>query len=226
VARQGGDQLARRPRHVEEEADRVLDPLPAQVAAERDQVIVLDPDQVAGLDQGREGLGEAAVDPRIALAERPVVGGQVDAVVEQRPQGPVGEAVVVLVDVLLLEVDGGDGDALDLAERELAGELRRGPAAPAEPDAGILAQRGRKRHGQAACAALAAPGRRIHPIGDDQKPAHSITTLRIMRIIAPSIGQNSLRPRDGVRRSRCSTREPRGRVREHRSSRSVDQAPP
>jgi hypothetical protein len=39
----------------------------------------MDPDDVVRLDQWQQGLGETLVDPVVALAERAVIGGQVDA---------------------------------------------------------------------------------------------------------------------------------------------------
>ena len=84
---------------------RLLQPARAQLLAERDQVIVVHPDQVVGLDQRRDRLGEALVDPLVAAGEAAVIFGQVDPVVEERPQGAVGVAVIIFVDVLLLEVD-------------------------------------------------------------------------------------------------------------------------
>ena len=113
MAGQGGEHLVRRPGDVQEEADPVLHAQLAQLPGQRDQVVVVHPDQVVGLDQRRQRLGEPPVHPLVALAIGPVVGGQVGAVVEQRPQRLVGVAVVVFVEVGLLEVDDGGGHAVD-----------------------------------------------------------------------------------------------------------------
>ncbi|MNE72002.1 hypothetical protein D3C80_1679130 [compost metagenome] len=85
VMRQGDQQLTRRPGRVQEEADLVLHPQTAQVPRHRDHVVVMDPDDVVGLDQRLQHLGEAAVGPFIALAVGPLIGGQIDPVVEQGP---------------------------------------------------------------------------------------------------------------------------------------------
>ena len=86
VEGQRHQQPARRPGDVEEEADPVLHAALAQLLAERDQMIIVDPDQVVRLDQRRDRLGEALVDPLVAAAEAAVIFGQVDPVVEERPQ--------------------------------------------------------------------------------------------------------------------------------------------
>ena len=70
---------------MQEKAYAVLDPQPPQLAGEWDQVVVVHPHEIVRFDQGTEGLGEMAVDPVVTDGERAVVGGQVDAVVEQRP---------------------------------------------------------------------------------------------------------------------------------------------
>uniref|UniRef100_A0A0N5A4L2 Secreted protein n=1 Tax=Parastrongyloides trichosuri TaxID=131310 RepID=A0A0N5A4L2_PARTI len=91
---------------------------------------------------------------------------------EQRPQRAVGVAVVVLVDVLRLQIDGGDGDAGPVLDVQLAGEMLDRLAGPAEPQAVVFPQRRRQGHGQAA----GRPRRRIlgrrNAVGDDNQPAH------------------------------------------------------
>jgi hypothetical protein len=49
-------------------------------------MIIVDPDQIVGLDQRRHGLGELGVDPLIAASEASIIFGQVDPIVEQRPE--------------------------------------------------------------------------------------------------------------------------------------------
>ena len=90
---------------------RILHTVLAQLLAERDQMVIVDPDQIVGLDQRRDRLGEALVDPLVAGAEAAVIFGEVDPVVEERPQGAVGIAVIIFVDVLLFEVDRCHKDA-------------------------------------------------------------------------------------------------------------------
>ena len=130
---------------MEEEADPVLEAALAQLLAERDQMVIVDPDQIVRLDQRRDRLGEALVDPLVAAAEAAVIFGEVDPIVEERPQGAVGIAVIIFVDVLLLEVDRRGGDAVVALQVDLAGELVGLLARPAEPDAARFAQRRRER---------------------------------------------------------------------------------
>jgi hypothetical protein len=173
VEGQGHDQPLRRPGDMEEEADPVAKPVLAQLHAQWDQMIIVDPDEVVGLDQRRHRAGEALVDPLIAAAEAAVIFGIVDPIVEQRPQGAVGVAVIIFVDILLLEVDRRGGDALVPLQVDMAGELVGLVARPAEPQAAIFPQGRRQRHRQPALGAAGAArlGRR-HPVGDDDQPAH------------------------------------------------------
>ena len=138
----------------------------------------MDPDEVIGLDQRGEGGAETLVDPLVAGAEGPVELGQVDPVVEERPQRPVGVAVIIFVDILFLEVDGGGGDAAMGPEMDLAAELLRLLARPAEPEPVRFLQRCEQGDGQPALRALG--GARLgrgHPVGDDNKPAHQRTLV-------------------------------------------------
>jgi hypothetical protein len=162
---------------VEEESDRVGHAQLAQFPAERDQVVVVDPDQVVGPQQRRKRGGEATVDPGVAGVERAVVGGQVGAEMEYRPERRVGVAVVIFVVVGLLEVDGDDGDVIDAVAFQLAGECGRTLAAPAEPQRRSGAQGRAQRDGKAAGA-----GRVLgcgDTIGYDDKARHG--TLRLAR---------------------------------------------
>ncbi|MNY62882.1 hypothetical protein D3C86_1997670 [compost metagenome] len=64
---------------MQEEADAIGHPQPPKFIGQGDQVVIVDPDQVVRPDQRGQGLGEAAIDPLIALAERALVGGQIRA---------------------------------------------------------------------------------------------------------------------------------------------------
>ncbi len=108
---QDGEQAARRPGDVEEEAEAVLRTALAQFLPQREQVIILNPDRVVFLDQRLDGVGEAFVDALIAAGKFAFIFRQIDAIVKERPQGTVGVAVVIFLDILLFEVDGRGGDA-------------------------------------------------------------------------------------------------------------------
>jgi len=98
-------------------------------------MIVVHPDHVVRLEKGLQTVGEHVVDAEIA---RHLAAGElreVEPIVQDRPQHPIGEAVVVFLEVAPRNVGGDVGDVrmLELANLLLA--LCHGAAAPAEPDA-------------------------------------------------------------------------------------------
>jgi hypothetical protein len=92
--------------------------------------------------------------------------------VEKRPQRAIGEAVVVFLYVLVLEIDRRGRHALVAMEGELAGVGVGTLARPAEPDAAMFAQRRLQRHGKAALRARVWSAGRMHTVGYDYQPAH------------------------------------------------------
>ncbi len=105
---------------MQEEADGVLHARGAQHLAEQEEVVVLHPDDVVGPQERHQAGGEALVDAAVALFEAAVEVGQVEAVVQRRPQGAVGEACVELVIVHLRDVDRRGGDGVFLGELQRA----------------------------------------------------------------------------------------------------------
>ena len=134
--------VGRRAGNVEEEADRVDAAARPEFAGERHQVIVVHPDDVVVLDDRVELIGEQAVDAHVAALVGARIFLQVDPIVQDRPQHPVGEAVVIFLVVGLGEVDDGvfDPAAFEAARRRRFAVAD--VAAPAEPDADAIAQRG------------------------------------------------------------------------------------
>src|SRR3546814_2452657 len=106
-------------------------------------MIILHPDDVLLLDQRIKAVRELLVDAFITAAELILIFRKVDAVVKERPQGAVGIAVVIFIDVLRFEVDRRGGEAVDALHRELAGEMLGLVSRPPEPDAAALVQRRR-----------------------------------------------------------------------------------
>ncbi len=98
---QDAEDLGRRKRDVQEEADAGLGQLLADHGRGQGQLVVVDPDQVAGAMAAHDLVGEAAVDGPVdlplALGVEPDL---VEQVVEQRPQHAVREAVVVARDLV------------------------------------------------------------------------------------------------------------------------------
>ena len=171
VARQGQQQVRRRERNVQEEADPVRGAHAAQLLRAGDEMVVVDPDEVVAPDVGHHRVGETRVHPEVAPVVEPIVGGVPHPVVEERPERTVGVAVVVLVVVVRGEVDGGDGEAVHLPEGDGARAFAHLPA-PAEPQPG-MAPEGRV-HGdrEAALRPAVLPVRHAHPVGDDHEAAH------------------------------------------------------
>ena len=139
VRRDRGEDLRRREGNVQEEADAVANAQHAAGFGEGNQVIVVHPDDVIGLEQRLQALGHGHVDPPIAVVLFPVVTRQIDPIVEDRPEGGVGETAVVVVVVALGQAKGHIVDVvlgLGLGRPVFLDRL----AVPAEPDAARLAQ--------------------------------------------------------------------------------------
>ncbi len=66
----------------------------------------MDPADVAGTEQAGGGFGEAAIDLNVRAPPVAVVLGRAQGVVEKRPDGPVAETVVVIVDLFGAEAHG------------------------------------------------------------------------------------------------------------------------
>ena len=159
VIRQGDEQACRRPGDMEEEPDPVRDAARTQTFAERDQVIIVDPDEIVFFDQRRDRFGEGFVDALVPLAGLAFVFGQVQPVMEQRPQSRIGVAVVIFVDIALRKVDRrGRHAIMGLGIYPAAGTLFAFLPRPAEPDAAMLAQRGIERPCQPALCPGSAAG--------------------------------------------------------------------
>ncbi|MNU89778.1 hypothetical protein D3C71_796280 [compost metagenome] len=182
VVRHGLQQVGRGHRHVQEEADPAADATLAQQRGQRDQVVIVDPDDVVFAQQRGQLFGEQRVDPAVGFAGGAVVVHQVQAEVQQRPQGAVGEAVVVAVDVALVEVHGHIADVVLHLLVEGAAVVADRFATPAEPDPATLLECGQQAHGQTAGARFA--GHR-DPVGHHDQAAHDASCqLRDRRIAA------------------------------------------
>ncbi len=169
--------VRRREGHVQEEADRVGDPLGAQAGRECQQLVVVHPDQVVGAHQRHQGGGEAFVDRAIAGGVAPVVAHQLRQRVEQRPQHAVGKVVVVAVVFFARQVDGDIVHPrlrLDRGQRRAAvlGDL----AGPAEPQPPTLFHQAVERHGEPA--GLLAGRGHGHAVRNHDQPRHSSSDFR------------------------------------------------
>ena len=135
VHRQGSQELPWRQRCVQKEAQPVPNSQPAQFLAERNQVVVVDPDQVVRPQQAGQPAGEPRVDAPIAGVIAAVEVDEIDAVMKERPERRVSELVVVSLVVAFAEIHGGAGQPSALGYRYRFVGFGDHLAAPAEPDA-------------------------------------------------------------------------------------------
>ena len=164
VVGQRRQHLRRRHRDMKEEADAVGMAAAAQRVRDRDQVIVMNPDEVVGFDDLFELGREMIVHPHISGEIAPCELREVQPEMQDRPQHPVGEAVVVFLVVVLGQIGDHVGDVLVADRVRLDIRARHGLAAPAEPDAAVALQSRAQSDFEAAGALGAVPAGDAHPI--------------------------------------------------------------
>ena len=71
---------------MQKKADRVLDTELAELQAEHDEMVIVNPNDVARLEQGRDKLREASVDVAVDIKKPSFELGQVEPVVEHWPK--------------------------------------------------------------------------------------------------------------------------------------------
>src|SRR3546814_5161544 len=89
VMRERNEEAGRRPGNVEEQPDAIPHAVRAKPFAERQEMIILHPDDVLLLDQRIKAVRELLVDAFITAAELILIFRKIDAVVKERPQGAV-----------------------------------------------------------------------------------------------------------------------------------------
>ncbi len=104
--RHPGEDLGRRPGNVQEEPDGLIGPTFAQQPRDERQVVVVHPRDrsLAIAERGERRASEGGVHVLVAPPPAALKPRLLDGVVQQRPQGRVGESVVVLAHL-------GDGQA-------------------------------------------------------------------------------------------------------------------
>ncbi len=172
VVGQRHHQAGGRPRRVEEKAQTVFKTTITQALAQRHQMVVMHQDQVFRLDQRRHRFGKTGVHPRIAAGKIARDLGQVEPVMEQRPQGAVGETVVIFIYILGFQVDRRGCNPVFALEADMAGKLVGLLARPAEPEAVALAQRRRQRDRKSAPVRAFTRLGSLHPVGNGNQSAH------------------------------------------------------
>ncbi|MCY1420490.1 hypothetical protein D9M71_361120 [compost metagenome] len=183
---QGGQDVGRRHRDVQEEADAVGVAAGAQGLGEGDQVVVVHPEDVVRLQQRAQAFGEELVDAQVAAEVRLVELREVQPVMQDRPQHAVGEAVVVLLEVVRTHVgeDVPHVAALDGGERR---RLLLHLAAPAEPEPAALAHGRFHRDGEPPGGEGASLVGYRHPVGDHYESRHRPSSQRMDRRMAELI---------------------------------------
>ena len=105
VDRQGGQDFGGGKRDMQEKTDPVAAAPPAQRVGQREQVIVVDPDHVVGRQRLAQAIGQDLVDPAVGGPGLAVEFGQLDPIVEQRPEHAVGKSIVIPVIIRWIEID-------------------------------------------------------------------------------------------------------------------------
>ena len=95
VLGEGGEDLRCREGDVQEEAHLPVPARGAQLLAHQQEVVVVHPDDVVRPGQLGEEPAEAAVDPLVGLELGVVEVSEIDAIVEDRPEGAVGVAEII-----------------------------------------------------------------------------------------------------------------------------------
>jgi len=132
--RQGPQHLERRQRRMQEEAERLRQSGLPEAGAERNQVEIVNPDDVVGVEQRRKLACEVVVDAEVGVELWPLEFEEPRPIVEEGPKRVVAEAVVVLLEPCLVQVDRRVGDAAALTYFRVVRLAVRELAVPAEPD--------------------------------------------------------------------------------------------
>jgi hypothetical protein len=133
---------------VQEQADGLSQPGFAQALRQGQQVVVVHPDEIVGLEQRLQRAREALVHALVGFIVGIVVTEAVHEVVEQRPQRAIAEAEIVVAELGLVEVDRGKGDAVLARHGGIIRGRLDGLAIPAEPQSAPCLHRGHQAHGE------------------------------------------------------------------------------
>ncbi len=166
-----------RHRRMQEKADPILDAQLAQFARQRNQMIIMHPNQIVRPNHRPEHLREIFVDRDIALELGAMKFDQPELVMQQRPQRAVGVTQIIFLIIRPAEIDRGESDVA--APRNLGGV---GPgfgglARPAEPDTAFRPQRLADCRLEAAGAQGAGAGR-PDPVGNRDQSCQCVCSER------------------------------------------------
>src|SRR5208282_1925174 len=170
VHRQRREHLGRREGDMQEEPDWVVDTQPTQCRAERYHVIVVNPQNVVGLESRGETFGEHLVDPTVGRPSLSTVLCEVHTIVEYRPEHAIGEFEIITLVVGAFQIDEHAGEPSLAVDARRARRLVRDLAAPTEPDHLALIEGCQHRGREATFVALE---RRADTVRRDDQPPHS-----------------------------------------------------
>ena len=183
MVRQGLQNIRRRARRVKKKPDGVAVPARTQLPSQQHQMIIVHPYDVIFPEQCAQAVGEQAVDADVAAGVSAGVLLQIDAVVEDRPQHAVGEAVVVFLDVVLRQINEDIGHLVDIDDLRFPIRLLGDLAAPAEPHSVAIFERSLHRNRHSPGEGSAGRIRYRHAVGDDYKSrAHASSQLDDSRV--------------------------------------------
>src|SRR5215207_2494117 len=94
----------------------------------------MNPYEIGGTEERREGACESLIDPPVADIVRPRKIGEAYPVMHRRPKRPIVEAVIVLLAIQLRQIDDGVLHSFGVDYRGLQGGLGSHPAAPTKPE--------------------------------------------------------------------------------------------
>src|SRR5712692_4918249 len=169
VVRQRGQDLRRRERNMQEKPDPVGMAPPPQRVRDRDQMIIMDPDQIVMRDDFFEFGRKVIIDAEISAEVAPRKLGEVQPIMQNRPQHPIGEPVIVFLIIMFSQVGDDVFDVLVLDGSRSQLLSRSDFSAPSEPHASVVLQRRPQRHLKPAGALGAIAGGNRNPIGYDRQ---------------------------------------------------------
>src|SRR5215475_9762715 len=138
---QRGQHLGRRKRYMQEKSDPVGAASPPQGVCDGNQVIVMDPDQIIILDNFFELRREMSIDSEIAAEIPKCEFGEIQPIMQNRPQDAIGKAVVIFLIVVFRQICDNKFDIFVFEGARSQLVSRSDFAAPSEPDAAIMLER-------------------------------------------------------------------------------------
>ena len=144
MMRHAADDRARRPRRMQEEADRLGDAEIAQFRAQRQEMIILDPERGVRLAKAQQRARHEGVD--FAIRQIIVLRGadQIGARMQRRPQRRIGKTFIIAAVMRRRQIQHrqrAGAQRLDFGKRFLVGAVANA-AAGTDPDrAGFLHHR-------------------------------------------------------------------------------------